>query len=67
MESGILGQISGNQLLRGKFTYEMIPAAPTDSELAKFTIKCTRTIDSNISVYVLQVDQTGNITQLAPP
>lgn len=67
LENGTLGQNSGNQLTQGKFTFEMIPAAPLNNELNHFVIKATRPpINPSESVYVLRLDESGEVTQLTP-
>ncbi len=68
VQNGNLGTFSSpNTLTRGKYTYEMIPAVPTDTELKTgFTIKATRTADSLGVPFVLQMDQSGSITQITP-
>lgn len=62
-----LGQMTGNQLVRGKFTYEMIPAAPTDAELKDgFRIKVSRPVGLNGPPFVLEFTEVGFSTQLFP-
>lgn len=62
-----LGTISANTLTKGKYIFEMIPPNPTDSELkTAYVIKATRTIDRFNLPYVVQLDQTGQITQITP-
>ena len=42
--SGAIGTNSGADVIRGKFTISMVPAAPTDAELKNgYTITATRT------------------------
>ena len=67
LQSNNLGNIgnSGKELTRGKFTFEMEPAAPTDAELKDgYKIIGTKTtvVGGDIP-YVLIVDQTGNIIE----
>lgn len=56
-----------NTLIRGKYTYEMIPAQPTDNELkTAFKIKATRVADTVGVPFVLEMDQTGQVIQITP-
>jgi len=62
-----LGTVSGNQVSRGKFTFDMTPAAPTDAELHDgFTITATRDIASEGVVYKYELTQSGQIRQILP-
>ena len=67
-QNGGLGQVTGNELTRGKFLYEMIPANPTDDELKLgFVVKATRTsVGQNEFPYVVQIDQSGYATPIFP-
>ncbi len=65
--SGSLGANSGNDVNRGKFVLSMVPAAPTDTELKNgFTITATRNIANEDQVFVYQLNQTGELTQILP-
>ena len=65
--SGSLGTNSGNDVNRGKFVISMVPAAPTDVELkSAFTITATRNIASEDQVFVYQLNQSGELTQILP-
>lgn len=62
-----LGQITGNQLIRGKFTYEMVPATPTNAELKDgFRIKASRPVGLDGLPYVVEFNEVGFSTQLFP-
>lgn len=63
VQNGNLGVVGGNVLARGKFSYEMIPANPTDAELkTSFKIKATRIVDASQTPYVVEMDQKGFTT-----
>ena len=65
--SGSLGTPSGNDIMRGKFTISMSPAAPTDAELRNgYTITATRNVSSEGVIYIYQVTQSGELTQILP-
>ncbi|MEP6946122.1 MAG: prepilin-type N-terminal cleavage/methylation domain-containing protein [Acidobacteriota bacterium] len=65
--SSSLGATSGNQLSRGKYTFEMTPAAPTDAELKDgFTIRATRSVASEGVTYQYELTQGGEIRQILP-
>ncbi len=62
-----IGTISGNQLLHGKYVYEMAPVAPTDAELRqKYTITATRNVLSEGQIYKYEITQSGDINQILP-
>lgn len=66
-QNGRLGTLASNTLTRGKYVFEMVPPNPTDDELKSgFVIKSTRIIDQFNLPYVVQLDQTGQITQITP-
>ena len=65
--SGSLGTNSGNDVNRGKFVFSMVPATPSDTELKNaYTITATRNVTSENQVFVYQVTQTGELTQILP-
>lgn len=65
--SGSLGTQSGNDIMRGKFTISMSPAAPTDAQLRNgYTITATRDVSSEGVTYIYQVTQSGELTQILP-
>lgn len=62
-----IGTPSGNQVIRGKFTLAMTPAAPTDAELRTgYTITATRNVAGEGVVYVYELTQSGEIRQVLP-
>lgn len=66
--SGNLGQSIGvNQVVKSRFLYEMVPAAPTTAELKDtYTITATRYVAGETIIYKYSVDHTGFITQVLP-
>lgn len=65
--SGSLGTPSGNDLTRGKFTISMSPAAPTDAQLRDgYTVTATRNVAGEGVIYIYQVTQSGEMTQILP-
>ena len=66
-QNGKLGTVGGYTLLRGKYTYEMIPSNPSDAQLkTAFKVKATRTVDASQLPFVLENDQLGNLVQITP-
>jgi prepilin-type N-terminal cleavage/methylation domain-containing protein len=62
-----LGTVSGDQVVRGRYTFEMVPPTPTDIELRdSYTITATRAVTGSEVLYKYQVDQTGKITRIFP-
>ena len=67
LNSSSLGTNSGNDVNRGKFVLSMVPATPTDAQLKNgYTITATRNVASEGQVYVYQLTQTGELTQIIP-
>ncbi len=65
--SGSLGTNSGNDVNRGKFVLSMVPATPTDAELRNgYTITATRNVTGEGQMFVYQLTQTGELTQILP-
>ncbi len=63
---GLAGQISGNTLYRGSFTFSMVPAFPTDEELRQsFTIVAAKPSGVDLP-YTISGDSTGQITEILP-
>jgi len=61
-----LGTTAGDTVVRGRYTFEMSPLAPTDAELTQeYTITATRAVSDDVQ-YVYELTQTGVIRQLAP-
>lgn len=63
LNENTLGRISGNNLIRGNFTYVLSPnPAPSDAELKDgYTIIATKPVSLNDPGYQLTCDQTGRI------
>lgn len=62
-----LGTISGTDMIRGKFTFQMNPITPTDAELKDaYTIIATKPAVGPETRFVVSVDQTGRVTQIFP-
>ena len=65
--NGTLGTSSPPNLLRGKFTFQMNPITPTDTELRQaYTIVATKNVGPGDLPYVISVDQSGVIVQIIP-
>jgi prepilin-type N-terminal cleavage/methylation domain-containing protein len=65
--SNALGTVTGDQLIRGRYTFDMVPATPTDPQLrTSYTITATRIVTGNETLYKYQLDQSGKITQIFP-
>ncbi|HBR56413.1 MAG TPA: hypothetical protein DEA22_02915 [Blastocatellia bacterium] len=63
---GGLGTTTGDRIVRGRFTYEMVPLTPTDNELRnEFTITATRSVTDD-TVYKYELTHTGEIVQILP-
>lgn len=66
-QASTLGTISGTDLIRGKFTFQMSPINPTDSDLQQgFTIIASKPAVGPETAYIVSVDQSGEITQVFP-
>jgi len=66
-QANTFGNISGTDLIRGKFTFQMNPVTPTDAELREgYTIIASKPANGNETAYIVSVDQTGEITQIFP-
>jgi len=65
--SSSIGTQIGNDIVRGKFTFSMSPAVPTDAELRNgYTVTATRNVLSEGVTYVYEVTQAGEIRQVLP-
>jgi len=64
LEDGNIGTISGSELIRGNFSFEMSPSpTPTDEEITNvFAVRAYRHILTGETPYELFVDQSGVIT-----
>jgi len=66
-QTGALGTTVGTELIRGKFTFQMSPASPTNGELRDgYTVIATKAVIGSELPYVISVDQTGEIVQVLP-
>jgi hypothetical protein len=62
-----LGAISGTQLFRYKYVIEMVPAAPTDTELKSgYTIRAVRDVPGEPFLYQYEISNDGKINQIFP-
>lgn len=65
--SSSIGTQIGNDIVRGKFTFSMSPAVPTDAELRNgYTVTATRSVLNEGVTYVYEVTQAGEIRQVLP-
>ncbi|MCS6874278.1 MAG: type II secretion system GspH family protein [Pyrinomonadaceae bacterium] len=65
-QGGGLGEISGNTLYRGSFTFQMVPVNPTDSQLRnEFTIVASKPGGIDLP-YTISGNHTGQITEIMP-
>lgn len=66
MSSGVGTQV-GNEVVRGKFVFAMVPAEPTDIQLRDgFRMTATRNVASEGVIYVFELTQSGEIRQILP-
>lgn len=67
IQNNTLGVFSSPTLTRGRFTYQMSPATPTDAELKDgYLITATRNLGPGDSPYVIRVSQSGVIVPIIP-
>lgn len=67
-QMGGLGTVSGTDLLRGSFTYQMIPPTPTDAQLKnQFEIIATKATTGDNLPYVIRVTERGEIVETMTP
>lgn len=65
--NGNLGTNMPPNLIRGKFTFSMNPAVPTNAQLREtYTIIATKAVSPLDPPYVISVDQSGEIVQILP-
>lgn len=65
--SNSIGATSGNQINRGRYTFDMVPAAPTNDELRNsYVITATLNVTGGDVPYKYQIDQSGKITRIFP-
>jgi prepilin-type N-terminal cleavage/methylation domain-containing protein len=61
-----LGVTTGDRVVKNRYTYEMSPVTPTDTELKNgFTITATRSVTGDVT-YKYALTQTGQIEQILP-
>ena len=59
--------VGASQVEKNQFLYEMVPAAPTDTELKdEYTVTATRTSGNDTTIYKYEVTQTGQVCQIEP-
>jgi prepilin-type N-terminal cleavage/methylation domain-containing protein len=64
--SDSLGTTIGDRVVRGRYTFEMSPITPSDTELrTAFTVTATRSVAGD-PTYKYELTQTGQIVQLLP-
>ncbi len=64
-QNGIFGNVSGTQLIRGKFTFQMAPIAPTDAQLQDgYSMVATKAVAGSELPCIISVDQTGVIVEI---
>ena len=67
MSRGIGRTIGPNQVERNQFTFEMVPASPTDAELREaYSITATRDVTGDTNIYQFELNQSGEIRQILP-
>ncbi len=67
VSNGNLGTNLPPNLIRGKFTFSMNPIVPTDAQLREtYTIIATKVVSPLDPLYVISVDQSGEIVQILP-
>ena len=65
--SGGIGTTIGSDVHRGRFVISMVPANPTDVELAEaYTMTATRTDPGEGVTYLYELTQSGVIRQVLP-
>jgi prepilin-type N-terminal cleavage/methylation domain-containing protein len=63
-----LGTFANDSLIKGHFTFQLSPAVPTPDELkTEYKIVATRAATNTTLPYVLEVNQTGTITEVIAP
>jgi prepilin-type N-terminal cleavage/methylation domain-containing protein len=66
-QASALGTVAGTELTRGKFTFQMSPVAPTDTQLRNgYTIIATKAVAGSELPYVIRLNQTGYIEPVFP-
>jgi prepilin-type N-terminal cleavage/methylation domain-containing protein len=66
-QASALGTVAGTELTRGKFTFQMSPVTPTDTQLRNgYTIIATKAVAGSELPYVIRLNQTGYIEPVFP-
>jgi len=66
-QASALGTVAGTELTRGKFTFQMSPITPTDTQLRNgYTIIATKAVAGSELPYVIRLNQTGYIEPVFP-
>lgn len=62
-----IGTLTGDQINRGRYTFDMVPAVPSDVQLRdSYTITATLNVTGSDTVYKYQIDQSGKIIRIFP-
>lgn len=65
--NGGIGTTTGDQINRGRYTFDMVPATPTDPQLRdSYTITATLNVNPGDTQYKYQIDQSGKILRIFP-
>jgi prepilin-type N-terminal cleavage/methylation domain-containing protein len=65
--NNILGTMAGSTLKRQGYTFQTIPTAPTDAQLADtYRIAATGQGPDGVTPFIFLVDESGVISQLTP-
>jgi type IV pilus assembly protein PilA len=66
-QSGAFGIVTGTDLVRGSFTFQMSPITPLDVDLKdNFTIIATKATGGNELPYAISITQRGEVVQVLP-
>lgn len=64
-QNGVFGTVTGTDLVRGKFTFQMAPITPTDSQLRDgYSIVATKAVAGTDLPCIISVDQNGFILEI---
>lgn len=66
-QTGSLGAVTGTDLTRGKFTFQMSPPTPTDAQLRNgYMVIATKAVAGSETPYMIRVTQSGYIEPVLP-
>lgn len=66
-QSGAFGIVTGTDLVRGSFTFQMSPLTPTDAQLKdNFTVIGTKVTGGDELPFVISLSQDGEVVQVLP-